>query len=135
MLTLLWKSSKSAWAPFHKKTSTLLLTLIFREFTSNFDVRCVSRKFMSPLIQKMITDAVYFISGVWEGAPPWICLCKIVIRCYKKNFFWSSILLNKLEQRGIPQNLLDKCSHLFIFVSLQLDIKQWTKTCLKLQST
>ena len=29
----------------------------------NFDVRCVSLKFMSPPIQKMMTDAVDFISS------------------------------------------------------------------------
>ena len=33
----------------------------------NFDVRCVSRKFISPPIQKMIIDAVYFISSAWEN--------------------------------------------------------------------
>ena len=32
----------------------------------NFDVPCVSSKFMSPPIQKMINDVVYFISSAWE---------------------------------------------------------------------
>ena len=54
---------QKVWAPFHKKTSTISLTLIFREPMFNLDVRCVSRIFMSPPIQKMITGAVYFISS------------------------------------------------------------------------
>ena len=33
----------------------------------NFDIRYVSRKFISPPIQKMINDAVYFISSAWEN--------------------------------------------------------------------
>ena len=39
---------------FSSKTSTISLTLIFRESVFNFDVRCVSRKFMSPPIQKWL---------------------------------------------------------------------------------
>ena len=48
---------------FSEKTSTISLALIFRESIFNFDVPCVSHKFMSPPIQKMITDVVYFISS------------------------------------------------------------------------
>ena len=33
----------------------------------NFDVRCVSWKFISPPIQKMIIDSAYFISSTWEN--------------------------------------------------------------------
>ena len=33
----------------------------------NFDFRCVLFKFISPPIQKMITDAVYFIRTAWEN--------------------------------------------------------------------
>ena len=45
---------------FSRKTSTISLTLIFRESIFNFGVSCVSCKFMTPPIQKMITDAVNF---------------------------------------------------------------------------
>ena len=48
---------------FSEKTSTILLILVFRDSIFNFDVRCVSRKFMSLPIQKRITDAVYFMSS------------------------------------------------------------------------
>ena len=34
--------------------------------------------------------------------------------CYKRKFFWSILFLNKSQRRGIPQRLLDRCSHLFI---------------------
>ena len=33
----------------------------------NFDVRCVSWKFISPPIQKMIIDPAYFISSTREN--------------------------------------------------------------------
>ena len=33
----------------------------------DFDVGCVSREFISPSIQKIITDAVYFISSASEN--------------------------------------------------------------------
>ena len=37
----------------------------------------------------------------------------------KRKFFGSIIFQNKLEQRGVPQGLLDKYSHLFICSSLK----------------
>ena len=43
----------------------------------------------------------------------------IVICRHKKKFFWSILLLTKSQQREIPYRLLDKCSHLFICISLQ----------------
>ena len=49
------------------KTSKKSLTLIFRESIFNFDVGCVSRKFTFPPIQKLITNAVYFISSASEN--------------------------------------------------------------------
>ena len=39
------------------------LTLIYRGSILDFDVRRVSCKFISPPIEKIITDAVYFISS------------------------------------------------------------------------
>ena len=37
----------------------------------------------------------------------------------KRTFFGSLLFQNKLQQRGIPQKLLDKYSHLFICTSLR----------------
>ena len=48
---------------FSRKTSTISLTLTFSESLFNSGVRCVSRKFKTPPIQRMITDAVYFLSS------------------------------------------------------------------------
>ena len=45
---------------FSLKTSTISVILIIRETIFNFDILCVSREFMSPPIQKVITYAVYF---------------------------------------------------------------------------
>ena len=53
----------------------------------------------------------------------------------KRTFFGSLLFQNKLQQRGIPQKLLEKYSHLFICTSLiKMDIKWWTKTCLHCQN-
>ena len=45
--------------------------------------------------------------------------CNSVLCCYERKFFWSILLLYKWQQRGIPQRLLDKCSHLFIWTLLK----------------
>ena len=37
----------------------------------------------------------------------------------KRKFIGSILFQNKLQQKGIPQRLLDKYSHLFIFISLK----------------
>ena len=69
---------------FSQITITISLTLIFRKFILNFDVRYVSCKFtimMSPLFQIMITDVVYLISSAWDnGKIPnynWCCVRRI----------------------------------------------------------
>ena len=38
---------------------------------------------------------------------------------YKRKFFWSILFLNMSLQRGIPQRLLNKCSHLCIYKLLK----------------
>ena len=45
--------------------------------------------------------------------------CNSVLCCYERKFFWTILLLYKWQQRGIPQRLLDKCSHLFIWTLLK----------------
>ena len=45
--------------------------------------------------------------------------CNSVLCCYERKFFWSILFLYKWQQRGIPQRLLDKCSHLFIWTLLK----------------
>ena len=45
--------------------------------------------------------------------------CNPVNCCYKRRFFRSIVLLNKSQQMGILQRLVDKCSHLFICKSLK----------------
>ena len=49
---------------------------------------------------------------------------------YKRKFFWSILFLNKSQQRGIPQRLLDKCSHLFIYNLLKFIKIAIDKNCL-----
>ena len=44
----------------------------------NFDVRFVSRKLMSPPIQKMITDAVYLSAVVQRTVIIIIIICQII---------------------------------------------------------
>ena len=63
---------------FSLKTGTISLTLIFRESMCNFDVRFVSRKLMSPPIQKMITDAVYLSAVVQRTVIIIIIICQII---------------------------------------------------------
>ena len=48
---------------FSLKSSTISVTLMFRESIFNCDNRCVSHKFMSP----PITDADFFISSALEN--------------------------------------------------------------------
>ena len=45
----------------------------------------------------------------------------------KGNFFWSILFLNKSEQRGIPQILLDKFTNLFICTSLKQTLSNGQK--------
>ena len=47
----------------------------------NFDVRCVSSKFMSPPTPKMITDAVCFI-GIAEKTDRFLTTVDIVLEEY-----------------------------------------------------
>ena len=45
----------------------------------------------------------------------------------KRNFFGSLLFQIKLQQRGIPQRLLDKYSHLFLSISLKLTLSSGQK--------
>ena len=56
--------------------------------------------------------------------------CNSVLCCYERKFFWSILFLYKSQQRGIPQRLLDKCSHLFIWTLLK-QTSSSTKNLLK----
>ena len=45
----------------------------------------------------------------------------------KRKFFGSLLFQNKLQRRGIPQGLLDKWSHLFIWISLKWTLSSGQK--------
>ena len=55
------------------------------------------------------------------------CWYNSVICSYKWIFFWSIIFLKKWQGMGILQILLDKCSHLFICMSVKYTLRSGRK--------
>ena len=49
---------------------------------------------------------------------------------FSQLFFSSILFLNKLQRRGIPQRLVDNCSHLFICISLRQTLSSGQKSVL-----
>ena len=52
----------------------------------------------------------------------------------KREFFWSILFQNKSQQRGISKRLLDKYSHLFIWISSKQSLSNSKKNFLRCQN-
>ena len=91
ILLRLLEKHNALWLPFSSPPSYFLLQLF-----QNME------EFRAKIISQAIKQLVYSI-----------------LSSYIMKFFWPILSLNKLQWRGIPQGLFDKCSHLFNCISLK----------------